>query len=771
MLQKRLPGVPSTTAAAPAFADARAGANLAESAERLLAAVRRQWVAIALCLVLAVAGGVAYLLTAVPLYTATVTILTNQNTTKLIHELSIAEGDAADDGGMQSQVELIRSEKVGLRVVDSLGLATDMRFLKGVPGMVDRVTDFGRGLFRFESWFATVEAPPEPTDETRRWALSVLRNGLEAQRVGRTYALDVSFTSPDPATAARVAAAYGEAYIADQIDTMYEATRTAGDWLQRRIEELRRLAVESDLAVQKFRSEHGLIAIAEVLVTEQNLSEINRRLIEAQEETAQAQARFERIKDIIDSGSTDALVSDALDSSVVYRIRERYLDAAKRESEIRAQLGADHEQAVRLRGEMDEYRRQMFEELGRIAESYQSDVEVARSRENSIRASAAGATEETIASGEVMVELRELERQAETYRDLYERFLERYQEAVQQESFPIIEARIINPAKAPTRPSSPNAGLVLALSGLLGLAAGAGLAAFREHRDRYFRTGDQIRAELGVPFIGVAPKLEAGRSAQPSASRPAHPRQVNKRDPIGDYVIDHPQSQLAETLRSTQFQVDVALGERRPKVIGVVSVLPGEGKTTTSLNLAELLASQGGRTLLIDADLRRPGLTRSVARHAETGLIEGILDRRPLRDLLIVNPRTKLAMIPAVVRQRVTHSSELLASEGMEDLIAAAGEAFEYVVLDLPPLLPVVDARAVAPRVDAFVLVVAWGETTRHVVRSTLEREPLIAEKLVGAILNKVDQDRMKYYWSFGSTEYYYSRYSSYHETGPAAGR
>jgi succinoglycan biosynthesis transport protein ExoP len=222
-------------------------------------------------------------------------------------------------------------------------------------------------------------------------------------------------------------------------------------------------------------------------------------------------------------------------------------------------------------------------------------------------------------------------------------------------------------------------------------------------------------------------------------------------------------SPFAETLRSAKIAADLRFSDKPCKVIGIVSSLPAEGKSAISINFAELLARQGSKTLLIDADLRNPGTTRAIARHAEAGLLEALLDGQDLDRLLLSDDATGLSVLPAVVRQRTPHSSELLASSGMRGLLKKVSEQYDYIVVDLPPLGPVVDARAIADRIDGFIFVAEWGATARRVAIEVLNANPQVRDKCIGVILNKVDQDRLKLYHDYGSNDYYYSRYSRYY--------
>lgn len=735
--------------------------------ESVIAIARRQWKIVAAGVAVAAVLGIINILTAVPLFTADVNVLIDRGNGQLADQLS-SIGSAGgslmeDEASILSQVEIFKSDTIASAVVDKLHLTNDPLFMADDRSAVSQLISTVRSLLNVSQWFvsdATVDA-----DYTAKHfaAERKLIDNLDVSRVGRTYVLDVKFTSPSPELAAKIANAFGDIYLVDKLNSKYEATRRASDWLQNRIAELRQKALDSDLAVQRFRTTNNLVSAGSVLVSDQQLSELNSALIVSQSDTSKAEARLQRIQQIIASGQTDAIVTDVLGSTISNDLRQKYLDASKREAQISARLGENHVQAVRLRSEMSEYERLMFEEVNRIAESYKSDLDVAKAREKSLSDSVSQATGISATANETQVQLRELEREAETYKNLYQTFLQRYQEAVQQQSFPVTEARVITRASPPKSPSHPKKPLVLALFIVMGGAVGCGFGAFREIRDRYFRTGDQIRDTLKLEFLGMTPLISGQRLPAMSGEKlPAG--ELFKTNSVSNYVVENPQSSFAETLRSAKLSADFGMVGKECKIIGVVSSLPGEGKSMTSINFAQLLADQGNRTILIDCDLRNPGATRAIGSHAEEGLLEAVLENRDPRSLLLRDPKTGLAFLPTIIKHRVPHSSELLASPAMRNILTVLSAHADYIVLDLPPLGPVVDARAIASRVDGFLLVVEWGRTARHLVRQLLRGETEIRAKCLGVILNKVDQRKMKLYRSFGSTEYYQSQYTKYYQ-------
>lgn len=731
--------------------------------DALLGAARRQWIVVAASIGCAAFIGLAVAMTSVPLYTATTRVIMDRDANQVVQQLSVIGAALDDEASVLSQVELLQSETIGLAVVDKLDLSNDTQFMAGQSSLLGSVVGFVRSVVNVSQWFSSPEEDSVAIEAKRRAALARVLGNVSVGRVGRTYVLEIGYTSPSPDIAARVANGIASEYLVDKLNSKYEATRRASVWLQDRIDELRQKAMETDLAVQKFKSANGLVTAGNSLVSDQQLSELNSALIVAQSDSAKAAAKLDGIEKVISAGQSDAIVTDALDSSIVNEMRQKYLAASKLESEISARLGTQHIQAIRLRKEMEEYRRLMFEELTRIAESYKSDLAIAKAREVSLQNSVTQATSVSAVANETKVQLRELEREAETYKNLYQTFLQRYQEAVQQQSFPVTDARIISSASPPEAPSKPRKMLILAAFCLMGAAFGAGIGAFREFRDRFFRTGEQVRDILGLEFLGIAPLMNDSQRVIDNVAE-NNPRSIRKATEVTNYVIDHPLSSFAETLRSAKIASDLGVPEKECKVIGIVSTLPGEGKSTVSVNFAELLASQGSRVILIDADLRNPGATRAIGRHAQEGLLETLLDGKNPKDCFLYNARTGMAFLPAVVKHRVPHSSELLSSVAMRKLLSTLSASADYIIIDLPPLGPVVDARAMAGRIDGFIYVTEWGRTARRIVRQTLDTEPLIRQKCLGVILNKVDQEKMNLYRSYGSTEYYYSRYSEYYQ-------
>ncbi|WP_085033318.1 polysaccharide biosynthesis tyrosine autokinase [Ensifer aridi] len=746
--------------------------------DRLLAVVVRRARLVAAFVVLFIALGVVYLLFATPYYTSMTQILLDENLSKFAEEEPAPANSQLLDMQIASAVEILKSGELALRVVDKLNLSENDTILNPpqspvaiVKGWVKTAT----GLF---------SGGPDLTDDEmrngrRQKAAALLQQSLLVERVSRSSVVSVAFRSSDPVLAATITRAYANAYLTDQLNANFEATERASVWLQERLADLQQRSQTAALEVERFRSENGLTAARGELMSEQQLADLNSQLIVAQADTATASARYNQYQSIIDQGPENAVNNATIspkegDNSVIRDLRTRYIAVGKREREVTQDFGEDHPQAVSLRAEHADIGRQIYQELQQLTASYKNEYEVARSREASLRKSIQGIAGKNSEASKSLVQLRELEQKAAALKTLYESYLGRYEQATQQQSFPIAKARVISQAGVPVSPSSPKKTMALALSAVLGLMAGGAYAAFLEFRERTFRVEDDVRSILGqrslgyVPLIGSRPKKKAQlvRAHFGSERRPDDPADGTMPfQRLSRIVLDAPRSTFAETFRNAKLACDQMLPGTESRVIAIASALPDEGKSIAAANFAALLAGSGKRTLLIDADIRKPGLTSMITPAPRSGLVEVLTGEATWPAGIKVDQRSKLAILPAGggASDQRHQSNELLASPAMANLIENARNSFDYVVVDLAALAPVVDGKAFAPLADGILFVVEWGRTPSRLVRDLLNSEPLISSKVLGVILNKTDMNELGKYSDFGGAEKYRHRYGKYY--------
>jgi len=414
---------------------------------------------------------------------------------------------------------------------------------------------------------------------------------------------------------------------------------------------------------------------------------------------------------------------------------------------------------------MEELARNITGELNLIAASYQSDYEIAKTREENLARALASLISEGQVTNRDRVGLAELESSAKIYHAMYSSFLQRYMEAIQQQSFPITDARVISSAVAPTQKSKPIASLVLAIAATMGIIASLGIAFLREAIDGVFRTGQQAEQALKVKCLSVIPLAmpqaaavlaAPERSIAGGTTHPEHGPLLRTKpqsndggtaatpgyafiDPMKRRAVDDPLSIFTEAFRAIKVTAWLRSAVRENKVIGVTSTLPNEGKSTVACNLALLMADAGKRVILIDADLRNPTLARSLTPTPTVGWMDVLAAKADLSQAIGQERTTGLALLPLLLKEQPNHSDEILSSQAFRDLIDQLRQRYDYVIVDLPPLAPVVDVRAIAPVIDSFVFVVEWGSTRINAVRRHLMGEPELHDRLLGVVLNKAN--------------------------------
>ncbi|MET3339148.1 MULTISPECIES: polysaccharide biosynthesis tyrosine autokinase [Bradyrhizobium] len=714
--------------------------------------IRRQFptmvAIVSACVILAL----LYLFTAAPLFTSTASMVIDTRKVQLFQQQSVLGDIAVDSATVETQVEILKSENISLAVIRELHLTDDPEFAGAGGGLLGTVVGAVAGLF------SDGHVPSE--FELTRKALERFEKNRTVKRLGLTYVMEIGFTSKDPAKAARIANAIADAYIVDSLEAKYQATRRASVWLQDRIKELRTQASAAQKAVVDFKTANNIVDTGGRLMNEQQLAEVNSQLVMAHAATAEAKARMDRINDILKQEIPDASVADALKNDTIVKLRGQYVDMASKESIWAMKYGSDHLAAVNLRRQMAEIKKNIVDELKRIQESYKSDYDIAQTREEAIKSSLANVVSESQLTNQAQVQLRELESNAQSYQAMYDNFLQRYMESVQQQSFPITEARVISAASTPLVKSFPKTLIVLAIAVFGGLMLSFGAAMARELTDKVFRTTGQVEEVLGANCIAILPALGGAPSGSKLGAKFA--RKSNPQPDLLRYVIENPLSRFSEAIRSLKVAVDLNSIVRENRVLATTSTLPNEGKSTLSTNLAQLMAHGGARVILVDGDLRNPSLSRALVPDAKIGLVDVVANKVQLEDALTVDPETKLSILPAGITSKLFHTNEILASKAMHSLITLLRSKYDYVVVDMPPMAPVVDVRVTSSFVDSYVFVVEWGKTNIDVVRHNLRGSPEIQDKLLGVVLNKADTQALARYESYHGRYYYQKYYARY---------
>lgn len=732
--------------------------------------LRRQYVVMLFTAALALALCTVYLRITPPTYTGQVQVLFGNPKAQFVQQQSVLAEPALDLSQIETQLQILKSRAIAISVINQLKLTDD-------PDFNDSMPSFSSLWQRLRGWFSRQPKVPRTGSTGQPSGLiAAFQDRLTANRVGFSNVIEINFNSSSAARAAEIANAIANAYINDQLNAKFEANRSATAWLQERLRDLGDQALTAERAVNAYKSQNNMVSSGGKPIDEQQVTDLNSRLVAARAQTSDAQARLNRYETILRAnaanspsiGTLDTGGSDALTNPIINNLRQQYLELARRESEWSTRFGRDHLAVINLRTRMRDLRTSILDEVRRLSESARSDFEVSKQRQQEVEKQLAEAVSVSRTTNTAEITLRELESRAKGYRSLYDTFLQRYMGSVQQESFPISEARIIYPALPPESKSKPKTKLILALGLFGGLAFGVALGLLRDVMDRVFRTSAQIEAALQLPCLSLVPLLRAPKSPKSSpvaAHRPdedLRQRIISTRSAVHSAVIGMPLSRFAEAIRSIKLAIDLNPTKTSNKVIGITSALPNEGKTTIAASLAQLIGHSGKSVIVVDCDLRNPSLSASLAPDAAAGIVEVIYGTRTLDETIWHDPKTNLAFLPAVRRGPLLHTSEILSADATRKLFDRLRASYDYIIVDLPPLTPVVDVRATTPLIDCFVLVVEWGRTKIDVVQHALHTAPNIYECLIGTVLNKTDIKAMGRYDSYRSDYYSDNHYAHY---------
>ena len=771
--------------------------------------LRRRFFLLWFMLLVSLGLGVAYIWVTEPRYTGRATLIIDAPKIQLVQSQPPAGDSAMSSATVDTQIEILNSDDIAFSVIKELRLDEDPEFISPRPGIRGTITGFATSAIS-AAWHAVVPLKPQTPNEAsfEYRALQTFHQRLKVKRVGGTYAIDINFESRDRFRAAQVANAIADAYELNAFLAKHQITDRAAKWLQDRLQELREQASDAERAVVDYETKNNIVVDTEGrLMNEQQLAEFNRELIHARAATAEAKARLDRVEEIVASGNVDpdgaatATVADTLHNEVINKLRTQYLDNERRATDWAARYGAGHLAVVNLRSQMNELRHSIFEELKRTAESYKSDFAIAKAREESIQQSLDHMANQGHTTDAARITLRNLKGSAQTARDLYDNFLQRYLQSVQQQSSPVLDSRLITHARPPLTPSWPKPPLIMALALLGGLIFGAAAGMLREISDRVFRTTKQINDHLQANCIAVIPRvgavqlsnaalpswepkllpsmpkfllstfIEARRTlialpqklmlTAPPRSRRRRRRTLHRDQSVSWMVTNAPFSRFSESIRAVKVTADSNIA-RAIKTIGITSSLPNEGKSTVALSLATIINQGGGRAVLVDCDLRNPALSFMLTRDAKAGLLEIIAGKATIEDVLWREPATGLAFVPTVLTTRVAHSSDILASKETRYLFDQLRATYDYVVVDLSPLAPVVDVRVMTPLVDSFLFVVEWGHTKIEVAQHALTTARGVCDNLLGIVLNKADMKTFARYANDQASYYINSCYSRY---------
>ena len=712
------------------------------SLDRMLSAVRRRLkIVIAAPLVLLVLSS-AVAITMANRFDASAVVQIDPRKKSISNLEGVISELKADAATVESEVEIIRSRAIALKVIELLKLREDPEFSRpslwsrtlAKLGFKDRdlpeeSANAGDGPPSVNSDPITGYLGPEVMGQTRpvRDEVAVaFAERLKVTRVRTTLLIDIRFSAEEAVKAARIANTIAEVYLSEQLKAKHEVTSHASKLLEQKLEVLKQQLSDRERRVAQYKADNNIFDSEGQVLNEKQLARLMEQTVVARNTTAEARAKYELAQRLSERGDSTAGIADVLASHTVRLLKEQLAKATGREAELATRYGLKHPEMQKVRAEVTEAQAQLTAEIDRLVTNLKNEYVVAQQREAELTQSLENLKSDEAQSKQAGVDLKDLQREAETSRALYEALLARYKQTIETQGLQLPDARIVEQADAPLFPAAPKRKQIVLLATLGGGVLGLVIAILLEFLTFGIGRPADVERVFELAHLASLP-ASAGDDAPLRAIR---------------HMVADPGGSFADAIRALRREVDVRRAHDGPRVIQIASALANEGGHVVASNLAHHYAMTGARVLLVDCDMRRAQLTRQLALTRRGGIAEVLTHALPFDHAILSEAATGLNFLPAN-GTAPSHLSppELLASAEMARLLGHLKQHFHIIILDAPPLLPVLDGRIVADHADQIVFCMSWRSTPKSIARRALASLGFNQSKLVGVVVNGVDAD------------------------------
>jgi len=714
--------------------------------EYLRVLIKRKWLVISCIVGIFTVVAIASL-KQTPVYEAIGQIVVNKADPNLItFKDSMPVVDYYDQSDLDTEVRILQSDLLALQVIRYLNL--------------DKRPEFGGHP---EQKQPNLVADPLQTDSIRTSALLAgFKGNLHVALIPNTRIIEIHYRSTNAQLASDSVNALANTYVEQNFKTKFESTMQASDWLSKQLVDLQMKVETSQEKLVRYQKEHEILGIDEKQnITTEKLDELNKEMTQAESDRMQKEAIYRQTQSNDPQVVAAAIIADTTGtgggagSALLDHLREQQAGLKIQVAELSTQFGPSYPKVLQLENQLKEIDHQLQAETNKAVDHLRGQYQAALQRETMLRDAFDKQKQEANKLNESAIEYSLLKRDVESNRTLYEGLLEKLKEAGVTAGLRSNNFRIINAARVPTAPTEPNIPRNLAFALVLGMISGVGLAFLLENMDNTVRTPEQAQAISGLPSLGMIPLGSKTSNRGPAGTRLAL---TSSKEAVEMVTQVRPQSQMAESYRALRTSLLLSNLGAPPKVIMVTSARPQEGKTTTSINTAIVLAQKGVRVLLIDADLRRPSVHKTLGMGPRSGLSNVLTGSATVQQT--VTPSSvlpNLSILPAGTPP--PNPAELLASSNMRDLLAELREQFDHIVIDTPPTLSVTDAVVLSPRADASILVIRSGQTTKQALRRARDILMQVNAHVAGVLLNAVDLTSPDYYYYYE----YQGKYTQYY--------
>jgi capsular exopolysaccharide synthesis family protein len=667
---------------------------------------RRKWIIVTCALFGVICGAYYGFAVAVPKYSATTRVALEVRNQQIVDLQSVISGVSTEQAAINTELEVVQSRGLVERLVTKLKLDQDPEFnshlrppsLLSIGGLRGRAVRFVPAL-----------APEEPTKEEQfRASTAAVIDALSVTSTRNTYLFEIRATTTDPLKSAELANTLAEIYLEYQIGVKFEATSYATTWLSERVTELEVELKQKEDAVRELKAESDLISAESLEALNVRAKNLRELLIEAQTRVSTEETRAQRLADIVIDENYGAIAQE-LGDAILGRLYKTML--------------AGDVAAVKL-----------FEaRVTTLRDQAQFELNRARSQYNALLQSVDNIQARVSEQNEDNIRIIQLEREANATRALYETFLTRFKETSVQVGLYQSDSRILSPAIRGVR-IEPRVPLIITLSLILGTMLGGAVVLYKQFFYEGYRTVEELEEGVGLPVLGHIPKVH-----------------LQKRQALLDYLKTHSSSAAVEAIRNLRTSIMLSNMDSSPQVLMMTSSLAGEGKTTTSIALAHNLSSLEKKVLLVEGDMRRRVFSQyfQAPEGATGGMAAMLLNEVALEDSVF---KDEVAGIDVLVGGKANiNAADLFASDRFAEFIKHVRKTYDYIVVDMPPVLAVPDARVVAQLADSVIYAVLWDQTNRRTVAEGLRLLASVNAPVLGLVMSRVNSKEMNSYgYSYG---------------------
>ncbi|MEJ6401963.1 GumC family protein [Yoonia sp. 2307UL14-13] len=655
-------------------------------------------------------GGYYAFVLAVPIYSASTAVALENRQAQIVDITDVISGLPSDQVSINTEVEVLKSRRLIEKLVLDMNLIADPEFnrtLRPEPLLsLTTIADMVRSLAGTQT-----ETVPDTPESIQDGVIDEVLDVLSITNLRQSYVFVITARTENPVKSAQITDRLAELYIQDQIIIKFEKTEEATEWLSERVSVLQVELETAETALEEFSRSTDLISPEGLMALNRQLKDLRTRQNDLRAEIAETSLRIADLEAARSTNDLTAMTETARDPAL---------------SRLLGQ-GGNNDALFLLR----------YDQL--IDQTRQQNTR-AQDQLVAITTSIQQLTRNIDTQASELVELQQYQREAEASRLIYEYFLARLKETSVQQGIQQAESRILSYAVIPQRPSAPRKPIVLILSTILGVMAGAAMVLWREYTQNTFRLAAELEQKTGYPVLGQVPAI---------ASR--------RRKKVLKYLQDKPNSAAAEAIRNLRTSLLLSNLDNPPKVIMSTSSIPGEGKTTQSIALAQNLAGLGKKILLLEGDIRRRVFSDYFQIEEKPSFLKVLLEDVSLDDAVTHMPEFGIDVLMG--EKSTSNAADIFSSDRFVQFLGKLRDRYDYVIIDTPPVLAVTDARIIARAVDAIIYTVKWDSTSHRQVLDGLRSLEQVNVRVSGLVLGQIHGRGMKRYGYGDSSESYQAYY------------